>query len=319
VRHLPDHHDPAIYSPRRTPFRWHRPGLLLPDEPTSFVAHFATRRAEFPEHPGLLSIKAVFSGREVYGVETREVAVNDAAYLVLNEGETYSSHIDSAESVESLSVFFEPGFAADVLRTIVTDDDRLLEAPGETSQPVTFFQHLYSDNDELSRLLGELRSKSGSCQVGSGWLEEQLHLLLDALIVAHRGATSEARSLESFRRSIRVEIYRRLRSARDLMESRYEERLMLPQLAAAACMSPHHFLRSFRRAFGETPHQYLTRRRLDAARRLLLTTDESVTEVALAVGFDTPGSFGTLFRRKFGTPPARYRELHGNRAILKKR
>ena len=103
------------------------------------------------------------------------------------------------------------------------------------------------------------------------------------------------------------------------MESRYDERLMLPDLAAAACMSAHHFLRSFRRAFGETPHHYLTQRRLEAARRQLLTTDESVTEVALAVGFETPGSFCTLFRRKFGTPPARFRELHGNRATLKKR
>jgi AraC-like DNA-binding protein len=100
---------------------------------------------------------------------------------------------------------------------------------------------------------------------------------------------------------------RHLLRAKDLADARYRESLDVPALARAAHLSPAHFSREFRRAFGETPHQYLLTRRLERAAALLRATDRSVTDICLAVGLRSVGSFTTSFRKLFGVPPAAYR------------
>jgi AraC-like DNA-binding protein len=103
---------------------------------------------------------------------------------------------------------------------------------------------------------------------------------------------------------------RHLLRARDLVDSRYAEPLDLSRLAREAHVSPRHFSRSFRRVFGETPYQYLLTRRLERARHLLRTTDMSVAEVCLEVGFTSVGSFKTTFRRHVGVSPTTFRKAY---------
>ena len=78
-------------------------------------------------------------------------------------------------------------------------------------------------------------------------------------------------------------------------------------MAAAACLSRAHFIRSFRDAFGETPHRYLQRRRIERAMELLRNTDTPVTEICLAVGFTSLGTFSRTFRDVLGASPRAYR------------
>ena len=94
---------------------------------------------------------------------------------------------------------------------------------------------------------------------------------------------------------------------RDLMRGAYEEELTLDLLGSEADLSPWHFLRSFRAAFGETPHDFLTRVRIERAKDLLTITNRQVTEVCFDVGFTSLGSFSTLFRRHVGLSPAQFR------------
>ena len=94
------------------------------------------------------------------------------------------------------------------------------------------------------------------------------------------------------------------------MDARYREQLDVPTIAKVAHLSPAHFSREFRRAFGETPHQYLLTRRLERAASLLRTTDRTVTDICLAVGLRSVGSFTTSFGRAFGLSPAVYRSTH---------
>jgi AraC-like DNA-binding protein len=96
--------------------------------------------------------------------------------------------------------------------------------------------------------------------------------------------------------------YRRLLIARDLLCTRYDEPLRLAELAAAAGLSDFHFLRSYRAAFGETPHQHLTRVRLDHAKRSL-ARGAAVTDVCFDVGYSSLGSFSALFARETGRSP----------------
>jgi AraC-like DNA-binding protein len=93
------------------------------------------------------------------------------------------------------------------------------------------------------------------------------------------------------------------------MDARYDHPLDLDQISRAASFSRYHFIRLFRQAYRETPHQYLTRKRIDKAKELLATGQATVTEVCFAVGFQSLGSFSTLFHKFVGQSPHRYRIL----------
>jgi AraC-like DNA-binding protein len=103
---------------------------------------------------------------------------------------------------------------------------------------------------------------------------------------------------------------RHLLRAKDLADSRYTEPLAVSDMAAAARLSPAHFSREFRRAFGEAPHQYLLTRRLERAASLLRTTDRSVVDVCVSVGLASVGSFTSSFTRTFGVSPTAYRAAY---------
>jgi transcriptional regulator GlxA family with amidase domain len=101
---------------------------------------------------------------------------------------------------------------------------------------------------------------------------------------------------------------RRLLRARDAMDRQHADALDVEWLARSLNLSRAHFIRSFRAAFGETPHRYLQRRRLERAMALLRETDRPVTEISLDVGFASLGTFSRTFREVVGEPPRAYRE-----------
>jgi AraC-like DNA-binding protein len=95
--------------------------------------------------------------------------------------------------------------------------------------------------------------------------------------------------------------------ARDAMDRDYAQRLDIPTLARIACVSEAHFIRTFREVFGETPHRYLQRRRVERAMFLLRETERTVTEISIDVGFRSLGSFTRTFAEIVGDPPTTYR------------
>ena len=104
---------------------------------------------------------------------------------------------------------------------------------------------------------------------------------------------------------------RRLLRARDAMDRAYAEPLNVREIAAVAHVSEAHFIRSFRASFGETPHQYLQRRRVERSMFLLRETDRSVTDICLDVGFMSLGTFSRTFREIVGETPSDYRAANG--------
>ena len=100
---------------------------------------------------------------------------------------------------------------------------------------------------------------------------------------------------------------RRLLRARDAMDGTYARPLDVAALARIAHVSEAHFIRTFRAAFGETPHRYLQRRRVERAMFLLRSTDASVTDVCFDVGFQSLGTFSRTFRAIVGETPSAYR------------
>ena len=104
------------------------------------------------------------------------------------------------------------------------------------------------------------------------------------------------------------DLNRRMLRARDLMDRTYADPLDIRGLAAVANVSEAHFIRSFRAAFGETPHRYLQRRRVERAMYLLRGTERDVTDICLDVGFTSLGTFSRTFRDIVGEAPSSYRQ-----------
>jgi len=100
---------------------------------------------------------------------------------------------------------------------------------------------------------------------------------------------------------------RRMLRARDAMDRDYRAPLDIPALARLAYASEAHFIRTFRATFGETPHRYLQRRRVERAMLLLRESDASVTDVCFEVGFSSLGTFSRTFREIVGESPSQYR------------
>ena len=103
------------------------------------------------------------------------------------------------------------------------------------------------------------------------------------------------------------EINRRMLRARDAIDRSYAHPLDIPSLAQVAHVSDAHFIRTFRATFGETPHRYLQRRRVERAMYLLRRTDREVTDICLDVGFSSLGTFSRTFTEIVGTTPTEYR------------
>src|SRR5256712_2410332 len=106
---------------------------------------------------------------------------------------------------------------------------------------------------------------------------------------------------------------RRMLRARDAMDRTYAQPLDIPSLARIAMVSEAHFIRTFRDTFGETPHRYLQRRRVERSMFLLRETDRSVTDICLDVGFSSLGTFSRTFRDIVGESPVDYRSRGGPR------
>lgn len=252
---------------------------------------------------GWLSLKSFTGGRALYEVGQNRYAVDDQHYLLLNHGQEYHISIDANNPVESFCVFFAPHFAESVRQCMTLSDERLLDFPAE-NMSLNFFEKTYHHDDLLTPFLQRLRSSYG---MHSGSMEEQFQHVMMQLLQVHFNIYKEVENLPAARPATREELYRRVQYARDYAAAMFDTQVTLADMANVACLSPNHLLRTFRQVFQQTPHQFVTRLRLEEAQRLLRNTDRAVTEICYAVGFESPGAFGWLFSKRFGVSPGEYR------------
>jgi AraC-like DNA-binding protein len=107
--------------------------------------------------------------------------------------------------------------------------------------------------------------------------------------------------------SIAPDVYKKIVTAKLYIDGNFNEAIDLDRLSKEACLSRFHFHRLFTRIYRVTPHQYLTRKRIDQARRCLAENTLTITEICNEVGFESIGSFSTLFKKEIGHAPTQYR------------
>jgi len=262
-------------------------------------------RHDSGEVEGWLSIKMMMAGSAVWKTQEREFTVDENSYLILNDRHRYRLRFDSTIPVTTFVLFFERRLVEDALRCRTTPSAGLLDEPWRPAAPAEFLERLETRASPLFGLLSHFR---GRLAVGLDGPESDdwFVRLAGQMVREQRNAERAAARLPAVHAATRRELYRRVLRGRDCLFSQAGERVTLPDAARAACLSPFHFHRAFTRAFGITPHQALTRHRLERA-ATLLESGHSVMDACLAVGFESPGSFSSLFRRHYRVSPRTYR------------
>jgi AraC-like DNA-binding protein len=265
----------------------------------------ARARAHFVrDFPGPLSIKSVTEGTVAWKTGGRELVVDRDSFLILNHREPYSMEIESRKPVSTLCVFFQDGFVESLQAS-------LTQAGIEPAFAAAAFPGRLHARD--TRILPRLQEIAGSTGADGLWLDEQYLELARDLLLLHDDLGRRIRLMPARRASTRDELFRRVRRGQEAMHADPTIDWSLAELARESCLSLYHFHRAFTSAFGKTPHHYRNELRLARARRLLETTEMTVTEICGAVGFESAPSFTTLYRRSFGIPPTQSRKLSNSR------
>jgi AraC-like DNA-binding protein len=282
-------------------FQLNPTGVELPD--CSAVLNGRGTRYQVNDYRTTLSLKSVVRGAARYQTPQGHYLLTPDVYLVLNDGQRYSLEFEGRGRLdtETLCPFFQPGFLE---QAGAGDLDDISPHP----PALDFCERLYPKTGEVGRALAGLHAGLRGPGASTPWLEDRMYMLAQALAGLRQQVRGEAESFPGLRPATRLELYRRLYRGRDFLLSCYDQPLTVAAAARVATLSPFHFQRMFKQAFGRTPMQFLQDTRLEAARRLLAHTGDDITTICFAIGFESLGSFSWLFRKRFGASPRAYRE-----------
>jgi AraC-like DNA-binding protein len=263
------------------------------------------RAIEYPPFTQRLSIKTARGGCERYFLagSGRMLAVDDDNFLVLNDGRTYSSSVESDRDIESYTIFFAPGAAEEMVSALSRPLPRALEGNAPAGR-IEFAECLQPHNRLVTPVLRRIRRRLDEGNDDEAWYEEQLLLLLERMVANQRRMAGRANDIRALKRSTRAEIHRRILLATDYIHANFDKDIALDVLAQIACLSKYHFLRSFTAIHGITPNAFIHRKRTRVAGRLLASSALTMDEVAQRVGYAARSS---LFRQLRRQPPGNHR------------
>ena len=215
-----------------------------------------TQSTEYTIDGKRLALLCAWKGCQEVAVEGRRVLVDDDTWLLIPGGSA-NIRIRAPHNVHAMTILFRQGLPEEVLGALMTPEDRMLEE-GElvASQASPFTPHLRAHDRSVTPVLLFIRRH---CEMGledALWYEEQLAFLLERLLLNHRHLMIRARQIPVRRAATRREILRRVSLATDFIHSNYARPLMLSDMAGAAFLSRHHFLRLFKQIHDVTPHEY---------------------------------------------------------------
>lgn len=257
-----------------------------------------------------LSLKCMFGGSARYVVGGRQYhRVDDSCFLLLNRGHDYVVEKKSAKAIETFCVFFPADLVPAVAQQCTSPDYRLLDDERDTWPQFNHYEHQRPHEGAISRHILKLREIFLSKQLDDEVLEEQLSFLALRIVTEHLGIRKRISGLPQAKLKTRSELFRRIHLARDYIHAHFAEPFSLNETARYVSMSSFHFLRSFSQITGETPLSYLQQLRIDRSEWLLRRTDLTVSEIAFRVGYQSPASFSTLFKKHKLVSPSEYRRL----------
>jgi AraC-like DNA-binding protein len=253
---------------------------------------------------GPFSVKSVLQGEVAWEVGGARFRVAPGEHLVLDRGEPYRLDIDEHRPVETFVVFFADAFVSDVSHARLSPIAALLEAP-EAARWLPVTRRLWQGPSRLAAAMRALESLAAEPEEGA--LDIALRGLLDACADLVAETARERDRLDACKPATRAEVHRRVLRGKTLLDEAFDGDFDLAAAAREACLSTHHFHRSFAAVVGLSPYAYVVERRMRKAERLLAETDLPVVQVCAETGYASLPSFTRRFQRRAGLPPAAWR------------
>lgn len=254
---------------------------------------------------GPLSIFTNLSGCSEVSVGNKSVKVSPETFFISNAGQHYTLEIQEKSATETFNIHFGQHFAETALQSILSSPDRLLEnTSAKPLETFGFHNRISAAGNQFKKIIQSIRIEDNNPL----HLEEQLFLLLNLLVSGQKDVHTMRDRLTALKVSTKEEILKRLLTATDYLYTYYDMNPGLDELAAVSCLSKFHFLRLFKIAYGQTPHQFITTLKVRKAKHLLRSTNDEVKAIADALGFENSSSFSRLFHREVGYYPTQYRQ-----------
>jgi AraC family transcriptional regulator len=275
----------------------------------SVIIHTKVRECWRPDIKGPFSFFLNIRGNSFCSVDRQTTRIDEDNYFVSNRFQLYTLRVEeNSGGTETFNIHFGEFFCESVFNSLVTPADRILDAGTEKQlSPFSFFNQLHRRDATFNTLIRAIMTSYKETGFDKLRFEEQLTALLSHHLQQHRNIAEIVNNLPPVRKATRVELYKRLSRAMDVLRSGFFGEISLDQLAAEACLSKYHFLRLFRMAYGLSPYQYIQHLRLEKARVLLSDSVIPITDLAGLLGFDNSQSFSRLFYQRMGLYPTQYR------------
>lgn len=249
------------------------------------------------------SIKFCLEGEVPYIFRGEKLTLQSGEMLLTNRGAELECLLAPPET-SGLFVFFTPQLLAETRRCRENPVARLLENPMAATPDFYFFENKIRQPNPLAQRLRFLAKQVASAnRFDFGLAPDLFFELAELLFDQHDGQIRRAENIRSLHRSTRLELFRRLLLARDFLHDNLGKNCSLDEAARAACLSPYHFHRTFREAFGETPMRFFRRLKMENARQLIASGAANVSEIAILSGFSDVAAFSKSFKKMFGRSP----------------
>lgn len=273
---------------------------LAPHETNSLF--YAEDFVRYFKYQSPLSIKYCIEGEMPYVLDNQKIIVRPGSFFITNHG-TEIECLPVPAGTKALIVFFTEDFIAKLAGDGLSANE---SAPG--SSRLDFMEHVYRHPSPLSLQIQTLaRHMRANVNNHPHDFQDMFFQLSHNLLAFNTHANAEIKRLNAGRHATRKELYRRLLSARDFMQDQWRAPLTLEEAARHACLSPYHFHRSFREAFGDAPMRWFRQLKMEKVRELLRKGKLTISEAALHCGFSDVFSFSKAFKRAYGTPPSTWR------------
>jgi AraC family transcriptional regulator len=274
------------------------------------IIHTKTKECFRPDVKGPFSFFLNISGNSFCSVDRQTTRIDEDYYFVSNRSQLYTLQVEeSSRTTETFNIHFGDFFSESVLNSLVTPAHKILDAGTEKQlSPVLFFNQLHRRDATFNKLVNSILTSHKESGFNKLRFEEQLTSLLSYHLQQQEHIAQIMNNLSPVRKATRVELYKRLSRAMDVLRSGFCGEVSLDQLAAEACLSKYHFLRLFRTAYGVSPYQYIQQLRIEKARELLADSVISITDLSGLLGFENSQSFSRLFFQKTGLYPTQYRQ-----------
>lgn len=263
---------------------------------------------ECPEFPSNIGLLLGAGGNCNYYVNGTKNQVDEEKVFFISRGSLLKVKCTGKDTRPTL-LFFDSRLPDLVLFSLQYGGEVVLEKPFDTlPYDFSYLERIHVDAVLHATILGLIPLGESCGSFAALEADMTIRMLFEDLVMKNQDAYKHSRNIQALKPSTRLEIFKRLSTAKDWMEANFQTSPSLEDIAAIAAMNSQHFLRMFKQAYHITPHQYLIDLKLKKAQQMLANNGLTVSEICQSVGFESTFSFSILFKKRFGMPPTHFRK-----------